>query len=348
MSKIVKKLKNAVGGGSSNKAQRESLIENDEFLFKRPEKCLIKQKAIEVVAADDIPIYNEYDYLERVKTQPTLKAKRELKDSTNLNYGRRFKEFFQSKSTDKSEETLIGDVKRENETSGKKCSCAANEPYYCEIQDFPSLFSDNHPLIELKRDPMSLTKSNISDSKVNLFINKESEEQEDLGCDENRLEFKTNLTDLRALESFQSRSEAIGWYLSLLHDHMVECVNLQSSLKPNEKEKRNHVIAAHLLYSRNYYEMKTRAGTMSVEAKSRLDCVHPCVVALACLHDSDAVRVVDAHTCACDTYLYLFSTRVKFCAWKTKLFVILKRPKRSSFERLNLIEDLMNCRKILQ
>lgn len=175
-----------------------------------------------------------------------------------------------------------------------------------------------------------------------------------MGCDhgidkDNQAETaQQNLTDLRSLESFGSRSEAIFWYLNMLHDQMVERVNLEGMLKPNEKVKRNHVIAAHLLYSRNYYEMKTRASVISVENKSRLDRMHPCVIALACLLDSDAVRVVDSHSCACDSYLYLFSTRVKFCAWKTKLFVILKRPKRSSFERLNLIEDLTNCRKVLQ
>lgn len=157
-----------------------------------------------------------------------------------------------------------------------------------------------------------------------------------------------NLTDLRPLNSFESRSDAIFWYLNLLHDHMVNSVKQEGTLKPNEQTKRIHVISAHLLYSRNYYEMKTRASALSVDAKSRLDQMHPCIVALACLLDSDAVRVVDSHTCACDSYLYLFSTRVKFCSWKTKLFVILKRPKRSSFERLNLIEDLMNCRKIFQ
>lgn len=157
-----------------------------------------------------------------------------------------------------------------------------------------------------------------------------------------------NLTDLRALDSFASRSDAIFWYLNLLHDHMVDRINQESMLKPNEKVKRTHVIAAHLLYSRNYYEMKTRSSVISVENKSRLDQMHPCVVALACLLDSDAVRVVDSHACSCDSYMYLFATRIKFCAWKTKLFVILKRPKRSSFERLNLIEDLTNCRKILQ
>lgn len=156
-----------------------------------------------------------------------------------------------------------------------------------------------------------------------------------------------NLTDLRTLESFGSRSEAVAWYLSLLCDRMTQSIGLEKTLDENEQMKRVNVIKAHLLYSRNYYEMRTRSTTMSVEVKSQLDRFHPCVIALVCLLDSDAVRIVDSHACACDSYMYLFATRVKFCAWKTKLFVILKRPKRSSFERLNLIEDLTNCRKLM-
>ena len=136
------------------------------------------------------------------------------------------------------------------------------------------------------------------------------------------------------MNSFSSRTEAFHWYLNLIFDTICNLTNADKSIKEEEKAKRINICKAHLLYARNFYEMRI---SKSAQLKANLDNIHPCLVALACLMDSDAVKVVDSHNCTCDKYVYLFSTRAKFCAWKSKLFIILKRPKRSSFDRLNLI-----------
>lgn len=126
---------------------------------------------------------------------------------------------------------------------------------------------------------------------------------------------------------------------------MTKCLKEEKNLNMNDINKRLQITCAHLLYARNLYEMRVNN---CIDIKRNLENQHPCLIALACLLDSDAVRIVESHTCSCDQYIYMFSTRVKFCSWKTKLFIILKKPKRSSIDRLNFIQDLMNCRKIIK
>ncbi len=133
--------------------------------------------------------------------------------------------------------------------------------------------------------------------------------------------------------------------MNLLFDKMVNCIQNSAHLSESDKTKRENICKAHLLYARNLYEMRI---TKSNELKVSLEKEHPCLIALSCLLDSDALRIVETHSCKCDSYIYLFSTKVKFCAWKSKLYVILKRPKRSSIDRLAFIEDLSNCHKLIK
>jgi hypothetical protein len=156
-----------------------------------------------------------------------------------------------------------------------------------------------------------------------------------------------NLTEIRALNTFTSQTEAFHWYLNLITDTMFNCIKCDTGIQGDEKQKRSSIVTAHLLYARNFYELKIKNSSHLKTTPNLLN-IHPCLIALACLLDSDSVRVVESHGCACDTYLYLFSTRLKFCAWKCKLYIILKKPKRSSIDRLSLIEDLTNCHKIIQ
>lgn len=134
-------------------------------------------------------------------------------------------------------------------------------------------------------------------------------------------------------------------YLNVLFDKILNCIRNSTHLNENDKTKRENISKAHLLYSKNLYETRI---TKSTELKVSLEKMHPCLIALSCLLDSDALRIVETHSCKCDSYIYLFSTRVKFCAWKSKLYVILKRPKRSSIDRLTFIEDLTNCHKLIK
>lgn len=126
---------------------------------------------------------------------------------------------------------------------------------------------------------------------------------------------------------------------------MIKCIKTSQVLNETDKSKRVDICTAHLLYARNFYDMRVSG---SGNLKQQLANVHPCLISLACLIDSDAVRIVESHSCACDTYVYMFATRLKFCAWKSKLYIILKKPKRSSIERLALIEDLNKCYKLIQ
>lgn len=154
-----------------------------------------------------------------------------------------------------------------------------------------------------------------------------------------------SLNELRELGTFVSQSEAFHWYLNLIFETKSKCIKKDSTLNESDKAKRQNICTAHLLYAKNFYEMRI---SNAPKLKDQLGNVHPCMIALACLMDSDAVRIVESHSCTCDSYVYLFSTRLKFCAWKTKLYIILKRPKRSSIDRLTLIEELTNCHKIIQ
>jgi hypothetical protein len=162
---------------------------------------------------------------------------------------------------------------------------------------------------------------------------------------ENITEIHQGLTDIRETSSFESQSEGFHWYLNLIFETISKCIQNDKTINEEHRSKRMNIAIAHLLYARNFYEMRI---SNSNYLKTKLAEVHPCLIALACLLDSDAVRIVESHGCVCDSYIYLFSTRLKFCAWKSKLFILLKRPKRSSFDRLNLIEDLTKLHKVIQ
>ena len=136
--------------------------------------------------------------------------------------------------------------------------------------------------------------------------------------------------------------------MNKLFEIMMISIKTDSNLSETDKKKRESICKAHLLYARNLYEMRiTKSTSNPPHLKDSLNDKHACVIVLSCLLDSDALRIVETHSCKCDSYVYLFSTKVKFCAWKAKLFVILKRPNRSSIDRLNLIEDISNCHKII-
>lgn len=166
-------------------------------------------------------------------------------------------------------------------------------------------------------------------------------------------------------------------YLNNIFDTMATLVEHEHRLSADDKIKRQNVLTAHLIYARNFYEMRVgspvnrtqgptspppstdnAANTAVAASQNRhhkhhqqqilMANHHPCMVALACLLDSDAVKIVESHSCAYDEYIYLFETRLKFCAWKSKLYVILKRPKHSSIKRLTFIQQLSNCHKQLQ
>lgn len=163
---------------------------------------------------------------------------------------------------------------------------------------------------------------------------------------QNELEKESkSLTDLRSAESFVSLCEGFHWYLNLLNETIVERIQADKTLTEANRSKRLGIAKAHLLYARNFYEMKI---STSASLKQKLAEIHPCLVVMAVLLDSEAIRLEESHVCPCDSYIYLFSTRLKYCAWKSKLFILLKKPKRSSFDRLNLIEDLTKCHKIIQ
>ncbi len=118
----------------------------------------------------------------------------------------------------------------------------------------------------------------------------------------------------------------------------------EKTLNECDKLKRLNICKAHVSYARSFYEMRM---SNSANLKLKLSSIHSCLIALACLLNSDAVQIVESHSCSCDTYVHLFATRLKFCAWKCKLYIVLKKPKRSSIERLKLIEELTNCHKLM-
>ena len=190
----------------------------------------------------------------------------------------------------------------------------------------------------------------LSGSKNNLLPHKQQQQQTPTTTVPQQVEYAgdkiKNLTEMRELSSFASQVDAFHWYLNELNDTITQCIRQDVTLTDVDKTKRLNICTAHWLYARNFYEM--RVNNASQQLKVHLANTHPCLIALACLLDSDAVRIVEQHTCACDTYIYMFATRVKFCAWKSKLFIILKKPKRSSIDRLTLIEDLTSCHKLIQ
>jgi len=154
-----------------------------------------------------------------------------------------------------------------------------------------------------------------------------------------------NLTELKPLSEFESQNDGVLWYFNLLRETMSSLVNQTKEMSDDDKQRRLNMISAHHLYAKNFYEMRSAS---SKNLRNFLVNMHPCVIALACLLDSDAIRIVESHCCVYDCYVYLFSTRIRFCCWKAKYYIILKKPKRSSIGRLNLIEELINCFKLLQ
>jgi hypothetical protein len=154
----------------------------------------------------------------------------------------------------------------------------------------------------------------------------------------------TCLTEIKPSTLFASQFDGVMWYFNLLSDtmkqHIKECRNFDAT----EQDQRICMVNAHQLYAKNLYEVRLNT---SKSLRTLLKPMHPCTIAMSCLLDSDAIRICDTHNCSYDNCVYLFSTKIKFCTWKTKYYVVLKKPKRSSLERLNLIENLINCHKLL-
>lgn len=298
----------------------------------------------------EFPIYNDYDNLNHTGKI----SKNTLKDTTNIKkeksssggLKRRFlKNPLNKQNLIDSEHNMnsenfnyshIYDSKIANLDSTKSINQSI-EGIYCEIET-----DETETLIDL--DQLKI-KSEPPIKKLATSENK-SLSQCDLENQQIELEKESkSLTDLRSPESFVSLSEGFHWYLNLLNETIVERIQADKTLNESNRAKRLGIAKAHLLYARNFYEMKI---SPSASLKQKLADVHPCLVVMAVLLDSEAVRLEESHVCVCDSYIYLFSTRLKYCAWKSKLFILLKKPKRSSFDRLNLIEDLTKCHKIIQ
>lgn len=248
----------------------------------------------------------------------------------------------------------------------------SDESHYYEIPEC-SMNLDDEPLLDFKNQHNLFSPIKISqqlksaESQINLFSKFDNHNEsggnkfEMLGASETSMlqkqqqEFDIekqcnnssapNLTEIRELSTFTGQSDAYHWYLNLISETMMECIRKENSINEDEKIKRFNIVTAHLLYARNFYELKIKT---SINLRTTIANIHPCLITLACLLDSDAVRIVESHGCTCDTYIYLFATRLKFCAWKAKLYIILKKPKRSSIDRLTLIEDLTTCHKLIQ
>jgi hypothetical protein len=156
----------------------------------------------------------------------------------------------------------------------------------------------------------------------------------------------TNLTDIKPLSLFQNQSDAILWYLNLLLcDTMLFKVKDNKTFSNQELSSRVNMVNAHAKYVKNLYEVRIAS---SIQLKQLISSIHPCIIALALLNDSDALCVCESHSCEYDSYIYLFSTKIKCCSYKAKYYIVLKKPKQSSFDRLNLIESLINCQKLIQ
>jgi len=188
--------------------------------------------------------------------------------------------------------------------------------------------------------------SQIADYDYEPLI--DSKKENKLNNEGFRVDDQKSLTDLKSLEKFSTQMEAFEWYLKVLFDTMIKSIHEDKSLVDSDRAKRLSIANAHALYAHNFYQMKSTSVVNQNQIKMQLARIHPCLIVLACLLDSDAVRIVESHKCECDSYVYLFSTRFKFCAWKCRFYIILKRPNRSSIDRLTLIQDLTSCHKLLQ
>lgn len=348
MSQIVHKMKKVLSGcmhKSSNYKYTENDMSNpilDFESFESSPEMPARRKPVEFT------IYNDYDNLNHTKI-----SKNTLKDTTNIkkekSSGGGLKRRFLKNSSNKN---LIDNENMNSENfnyshiyeskskistlESTKSMSQSIEGIYCEIET-----DETETLIDL--DQLKI-KSEPPVKKLATSENKQ------LSCElenqQNELEKECkSLTDLRSPESFVSLCEGFHWYLNLLNETIVERIQADKTLNEANRSKRLGIAKAHLLYARNFYEMKISPST---SLKQKLADIHPCLVVMAVLLDSEAVRLEESHVCVCDSYIYLFSTRLKYCAWKSKLFILLKKPKRSSFDRLNLIEDLTKCHKIIQ
>jgi len=172
----------------------------------------------------------------------------------------------------------------------------------------------------------------------------QQQQQQQQACNASSTGKVTCLTEIKPSSLFATQSDGVFWYFSLLSDTMIHYIKECKQFDATEQAQRINMINAHQLYAKNLYEVRLNT---SRSLSTLIKPLHPCVIAMACLLDSDAICICDNHNCSFDSYVYLFSTKIKFCAWKTKYYIILKKPKRSSLERLNLIENLINCHKLL-
>jgi len=263
------------------------------------------------------PAYLEYDNLQHISTKLILK------DTTNTRALKRILPGAK-KHKDNNNNVVYNELYAENLV--QKNGNLNTEAYYSQIQDDLLAFSDHEPLIDSKE----------------IDIN------ENTNANNNNTEAIKSLTSIRDLDTFSSQPEAFEWYLKLMFDQMVKCIQEDKNLAETDRAKRLSIANAHVLYAHNFYQMRTSTSSTNSLLKLQLSKIHPCLIALACLLDSDAVRIVDSHKCECDNYIYLFATRLKFCTWKSRFYIILKRPNRSSIDRLTLIQDLTSCHRLLQ
>lgn len=359
MSQIVHKMKKVLSGCMHKPNQKYNYNENDmnnpilindEFGFSSPELPAASSRIAE--NNTDFPIYNDYDNL----NHPCLAKNNVLKDSTNIKKSKGLKRCLKnvkgSKNVDENNNgrdntenfkySELYDSKRFNTTINEKQN-TENEDLYCEIQE-QETFTDLEPLVKIKSNKNQSDKTLVFTDLMNLKSTLIENEYSNLGVEKDNNNNKS-LTDLKSADSFSSPEEGFHWYLNLINETITNCIQNDKTLTEPNRLKRLNIAKAHFLYARNFYEMR---NSSSMTLKTKLAKMHPCLLVLACLLDSEAVRIEESHVCVCDTYVYLFSTRLKYCAWKSKLFILLKKPKRSSFDRLNLIEDLTNCHKTIQ
>lgn len=350
MSQLLQKCKRVLSGcknKSANKLNESGLLDP---IFDK-ENCHDMYET-EIVEPTKIPIYNEYDQLQHpnIINKPN---KTTMKDTTNVTKNKIFKRSskattsnaqtdennnvtkFKNKNFSYSELYDENDFKKAALSKTKEQLTGTENSNYYQI-DEDEIYEDNHRLINLKpaKELDAKKVPATAENTPNLFENNDLQQAN----------LTQSLTEIRDLSTFSTKQEGVHWYLNLIFETISKCIQFDKKLVEPERVKRLNVATAHLLYARNFYEVKIA----DPELKQKLAPLHPCLIALACYQDSDALRISESHDCVCDSYIFLFSTRLKFCAWKNKLFIFLKRPKRSSFDRLNLIEDLTNCHKLLK
>lgn len=346
MSQIVHKMKKVLSGCMNNKTNYkynesdmmcDPILSSEELQNESPKPVIFKNKA-------EIPIYNDYD-IPNTNNYDNLNHKSFIKnnvlqDMTNKKSSKKLRKGLGKKPEEKNsrnnENFNYSELYDRKIIEDKRKSKLSESPY-CEITSAEFEFMmDFESGSDLLKEPMMTSTVN---EKTHLLQNDTET------IDNTQIKEKKSLTDLRSIESFASEEEGFQWYLSLLNETIVNCIQSDKTLNEAQKTKRLGIAKAHLFYARNFYKMRISAST---NLKAKFENTHPCLIVLACLLDSEVVRVEESHACVCDTYIYLFSTRLKYCAWKSKLFVLLKKPKHSSLDRLNLIEDLTNCHKLIQ